>query len=215
MHKRAFTRGQNISAIHRVGRRRPRGIFCLEDDWWGIRSKTSVEPVLHLLNQWDPYYVPYVHRNVATLDALEYYLKKWSQKRYDDYPLLYLGFHGSPGLIHLSSGRSKHHSIDLDWFEDQLRNKCKRRMIFIASCSTIDIHGHRLQRFLRQTGALAVCGYTGNVDWLQSATFDALVLGALQDNAMTASGARAMRRRVEQNGCGLGRALQFRMLIKN
>ena len=196
-----------------VRRHRVHGIFCLEDDWFGIRDSSSIEPVLHLLNKCR-YHVPYLHRNVATADAFTHYLKKWAQRSYDDYPILYLGFHGSPGTIHLSSGRGQRYEIGLDWLEERLQGKCRGRMIFFASCSTIDIHGRRLNRFLRRTGALAVCGYRDDVDWLQSAVFDTLVLGAMQEYALTAAGARAMHKRIQRDGYGLGRALRFRMLVK-
>jgi hypothetical protein len=194
---------------------KPRGIFCLEDDWWNsLRESASLEPVLNLLNKWDPYYVPYIHRNAATPEALQYYLRKWCQRGYSAYPILYLAFHGSPGEFQLGFGRGGPKPVSLDWLEDELAGRCKGRIIFISSCSTLEVNGNRLNSFLKRTKALAVCGYRGVVDWLQSAVFDALVLGALQQNAMTVPGAKAMLRRINVAGCGLAKELQFRMVIK-
>jgi len=52
-----------------------KGIFCLEGDWWGkLHKPSSVEPILELLHQWDPFHVPYVRRDVATREEFEYYL---------------------------------------------------------------------------------------------------------------------------------------------
>lgn len=31
------------------------GIFCLEGDWWGVKDRTSVEPILRLLETMRPY----------------------------------------------------------------------------------------------------------------------------------------------------------------
>jgi len=45
----------------------------------------------------------------------------------------------------------------------------------------MDTHGKRLKRFVNNTKALAVCGYREEVDWLQSAAFELLVLGYLQE----------------------------------
>ena len=55
----------------------------------------------------------------------------------------------------------------------------KGRVIFFDSCSTIDISGKRIQVFLDRTKASAVCGFTEEVDWLESAAFELLVLEAL------------------------------------
>ena len=196
-------------------RNHTKGIFCLEDDWWGtMKTPSSLELILHLLNQWVPYRVPYIHRNAGTRSALEYYLSKWTQKSYREYCILYLAFHGSPGEIHLGSGRGGKTAISLDWLEDQLQGKCKGRIIYVAGCGTMEIHGARLNSFLRRTGALAVCGYVGWIDWMRGAAFDLLVLAAMQDNALTIAGAKAMKRRIEAEGCGLSRDLQFRMVIR-
>jgi hypothetical protein len=65
-----------------MAKKKTKGVFCLEDDWWGtMKSPSSVEPILHLLNRWDPYYVPYIHRNTATRGSLEYYLKSGLRRR--------------------------------------------------------------------------------------------------------------------------------------
>jgi hypothetical protein len=196
-------------------RSKARGIFCLEDDWFGdMRHSSSLEPVLHLLNRWYPYFVPYIHRDAATPESIEYYLRKWLLKSYNGYPILYLALHGSPGTLHVGSGRRDHYELPFQWLEDQLAGRCGGRIIFVASCSTLEIHGNRLNRFLRRTNALAVCGYTGYIDWLRSSTFDALVLAAFQDNAMSRAGVKAMRRRIIAEGRGLANELCFRMVVK-
>ena len=196
-------------------RTKTKGIFCLEDDWWGTMKKpSSVEPILHLLNQWDPYYVPYIHRNTPTRAALTYYLKKWMQQEYKRYPILYLAFHGTPGCIHLGDGRSSESEVSLDWLEGELWGKCNGRIIYFDACSTLKINGNRLNSFLTNTGALAVCGYKGDVNWLRSTAFDLLVFAAMQDFALNVRGAEAMKRRIGRDACGLSDDLEFRMVIR-
>ena len=41
-----------------------KGIFCLEGDWWGVRDRTTVEPVFRLLEAHGDYRVPYIHRDI-------------------------------------------------------------------------------------------------------------------------------------------------------
>ncbi len=79
---------------------RPNGIFCLEGDWWGLfKRPASIRPVLELLSQWDPYHVPYIHRNVATRAEFDHYLTKWKQSAAVRYPILNLSFHGETGAL--------------------------------------------------------------------------------------------------------------------
>jgi hypothetical protein len=191
-----------------------RGVFCLEGDWWyNLKKPSSVEPILHLLRQWDPFFVPFIHRNVVTGSALEYYLDKWTRQSYARYPVLYLAFHGDPGSISVGDKRRKGSIITLDLLGELLENKCKGRIIFFAACATLDIHGNRLNHFLRRTGALAVCGYRSYVEWLRATAFELLVFAAIQQNAMTVAGAKAMKRRILKEAGYLARELRFRMII--
>ena len=63
---------------------------------------------------------------------------------------------------------------------ERLDGGCKGRVVHRGSCGTAGVHGRKLKNFLNRTGALAICGYTKEVDWLESAAFDALVLGRLR-----------------------------------
>ena len=194
---------------------RSRGVFCLEGDWWyNLKRQSSVEPILELLEQWDPFFVPFIHRNVATTETLEYYLTKWSQKKHVDYPILYLAFHGNPGAIYIGDMRRKRSEVTLEELEDWLDGRCKGRIIYFGTCATMDVHGHYLNQFLRRTGALAVCGYTEDVDWLRATAFELLVFASMQQNALTVAGARAMKRRIMREAGALVKQLKFRMIVK-
>lgn len=51
-------------------RRKPHGIFCLEAEWWSDFNRSTVQPVLHLLEQGARTDVPHVHRDVGTREEL-------------------------------------------------------------------------------------------------------------------------------------------------
>ena len=186
------------------------GIFCLEGDWDDdLRIPTTMQPVFDLLAKSQNPPVPSIRRNVSTEDGLRYYLRKWIQRKYRDFPLLYLGFHGEPGGIYIS-GRQ---AITLDWLEDCLHGNCHRRVIHFGSCSTMMEHGRRLNRFLSRTGALAVCGYRTDVDWMLTAAFEVILLSGFQLHGFTRAGMRAAQRRVVREAGNLARDLRFRMVI--
>lgn len=196
-------------------RRKSHGVFCLEGEWsYSLKRAMSVEPILALLEQLEDYRVPYIHRDVGTAEELSYYLRKWIQKRHADHPILYLAFHGEKGALLVGDGRTSTGTRTLDIFEDELRDSCTRRVMFFAGCSIVDLHGHRLNRFMRSTGALAVCGYTKRVDWLKSAAFELFLLGAIQNNALTTAGVRSVKNRIKREVPVLARDLGFRMVIK-
>jgi hypothetical protein len=191
---------------------RTKGVFCLEGDWYpDLRRPTTVGPVLDLLEKSNIPPVPSIRRDTGTVPELEYYLQKWTQQRYARYPILYLGFHGSPGELHLGSGPGE--SVNLDWLEDRLAGKCKGRVIHFGSCGTLATHGNRLNRFLERTGTLAVCGYKAEVDWMLSTAFEIILLSGFQRNTLTRPGMAAVQRRVRSQAARLVRDLKFRMVI--
>ncbi len=195
-----------------------KGIFCLEGDWSGdFRRPSSVEPIFSFLRNWNPFHVPYIHKDVVTVEQFERLLDEWVLKRYRDYPILYLGFHGKPGELYVEKKCRLPHNgtVGLDWLESQLAGKCKGRIVFFASCATLDVHGNRLNRFLSKTGALAICGYRAEVDWLMAGVFEALVLSTMQQNSFSVGGVRAMIRKLESQAGGLRRQLRFRWVIRN
>lgn len=195
-----------------MSKRRVKGIFCLEGDWEiDLRYRTSVDPVLQLLERSNDPKIPYIRRDVGTVPEFEYYLNKWTLRRYQAYPILYLGFHGNPGQLHIGDQRTP--PLDLDWLEERLEGRCNKRIIHFGSCGTLATHGVRLNRFLRKTKALAVCGYKDPVDWMLTAAFEIILLSQFQYNALTKSGMQATKKRVSRLATKLARDVSFRMII--
>ena len=142
-----------------------KGVFCLEGPWWGVKDRTSIEPVLRLLETHTDYRVPYLHFDVGTREEFDFYLKKWAGASFrETHPILYLAFHGDEGEISVGEGRST--SLTLDDLAERLEGRCKGRVIHFGSCGTAAAHGRELKKFLARTEALAVCGYREEVDWL-------------------------------------------------
>ena len=166
-----------------------KGIFCLETHEWfsheemeGKIDNTSVEPSLMLLERMAGYNVPYRRRDVATRTEFEYFLEKYFDEGHEDYPILYLSFHGHgpendrlPGLT-LGDGTD----YSLDDLESLIKGRCKGRVIHFGACGVMKAGSDRLQLFLDNSGAAAVCGYKKDVDWLESAAFDVLLMGYLR-----------------------------------
>ena len=141
-----------------------KGIFCLEGYWDREKGKTSVEHMLRFLETMDDWQVPYVHRRVATRGEFDFHLQKWKQSSFKTYPILYLGFHGNPEEIEIEKGQD---ALRMAQLGEMLEAACKGRIIHFGSCSTLDVYGNKLNGFLHQTGALAVCGYKTDIKWLE------------------------------------------------
>lgn len=191
-----------------------KGIFCLEGDWSGRLDRLStVEPILKLLRRWDPYYVPYAHRDVATREEFDLYVRKWTQRSAARFPILYLAFHGDDSTLYIGDRRRKSNTVTIGELGAMLEGRCDKRVIFFGSCETLALHGHSINAFVRRTGVLAVCGYRRKVDWLDATTFELVALGAIQLQTLTRPGLRAARRRILASAGALAKRLEFRMVI--
>jgi hypothetical protein len=195
-----------------MGSFKHKGVFCLEGDWGtDLKGRTTVTPVLELLERSHYPAIRSIRRDVATPGELEYYLDRWRLKKYDDYPILYLGFHGDPGTVFMRAGKKE--PVELEWLGERLEGACKGRIVHFGSCGTMAVHGNRLNRFMEQTKALAVCGYRVDVDWIQSAAFELVLLSALQFNTFTKVGLAAAERQVRRDAGSLAKLLKFRMVL--
>jgi len=192
-----------------------RGIFCLEGDWWrSLKRAPSVRPILELLNQPEVSNIPFIYRDIGTKEELLYYLRKWTLKAHQDYPILYLGFHGAPGLLYVGERRYGGGTCTLDELEECLQGRCHDRILHFGTCSTINLNGNRLNRFLRETNALAMSGYRIDVDWVLSAAFELIMFSSMVEYSLTVNGVRAIVRRLKRETPHLYKALDFRMVIR-
>ena len=112
-------------------------------------------------------------------DELFHYLTKWQGLDAKDYPILYLGFHGSEaGKIWLETSDGRRDMVNYEVLQDQLRSSCVNRLVHFASCGSLA--GVDWDQFLDLTRASAVSGYHEDVAFEDSAAFELLYLADLQ-----------------------------------
>lgn len=149
-----------------------KGVFCLEGAWEKrLDDRTSVFPTLEMLERLGV--AQYIHRDVGTEEELYHYLSKWAQRGYGTYEVLYFAFHGVRGGIRVGRG-----TVPLADLAEKLQGKAAGRLVYFGCCSVM---GDRtaVADFYKETGAKAICGYTRDVDWIESAAFDLLLLSSL------------------------------------
>lgn len=184
-----------------------KGIFCIEGLWdTDLKDKSTVRPILELLQAREQ--IPFIYRDCATVEELEFYAKMWTLRKYESFPILYLAFHGKQNLIMIGS-----EEYSLKDLTELLKGRCYNTIIIFGSCSTLDIRKNVLSKFLRATDALAVCGYRNDVDWLEATAFELLLLAAMQDNEFSGRGIPSIHKRILRYS-GLVKELKFRMVTK-
>ena len=189
-----------------------KGVYCLECDWFGAKDRTSVKPALDLVQATYGGRVPHYYHKTATLQEFDFRLKQWAKPEFNNYPILYLGFHGGKGVIELTEGKK---SVTLEEMATKLEGKCEYRIIHFGSCSTLNAHESGIDKFLSKTKALAVCGFKANVDWLESAALDVLSLGLFQEVSFTLKGMGKFDRLLRKSAPGLRDKLQFRIVWRS
>ncbi len=165
-------RPDGSSETRRLPRERPLGIFCVEGAWSPkLTSKASVRDLLELLQKMDG--IPFIHHPVDTVEGLLDALRRWKQKQYARYSLGYLAFHGEPGRIQV--GRR---SVSLGELGEALRGSSEK-ILYFGSCSVLRVPGHDLDAFCDLSGSPCIIGFTQDVDWLESAALDLILLDAI------------------------------------
>ena len=165
------------------------GIMCLEGDYEeSLEDRSSMLPILDLLERVSRDGITYIHRDVGTRAELDYYLRKWIER--NDYYTLYLSFHGTADGIQMSEHDDG--TATLEHLADILADAINDCVVHFGSCSVLAAEDQRLQHFLARTGARAVMGYAKDVDWLDSAALDMVVLATLGRYKQLGTGLRQL-----------------------
>jgi len=152
------------------------GVFCLEGEWHSdLRKRHSVQPVLEFLERLGK--IKAIHRDVATVAELEYYLGKWTQAKYNDYTVLFLATHGDKGVLEWSRGNK----TTLDELAGILGASAAGCYIYLGSCLTL-FDERESRAFLEKTGAEALLGYRKEVDHLEGAAFEIILLSLMANH---------------------------------
>jgi hypothetical protein len=150
------------------------GVFCIEGQWHrDLNERGSVLPTLELLERLGR--IRFIHKDAATPDELSYFLNRWLLRQYADYRVGFFAMHGEPTKLCLTDW----HSVDLDDVAEQMAGKCEGKRLYFGSCSVLRASDARLLDFLAETGAALICGYTREVDWVESAAFETVLLDVL------------------------------------
>lgn len=149
-------------------------ILCLEGEWEeDLRDRSSVLPILQLLQA--VHHVRFVHRDVGTVAELMRYLGRWIDQPLDYYTL-YLAFHGTEKGLTVADAPEE--NLSLARLAADLEGDLDDCVIYLGACSVMRVESE-VQNFLERTGARAVMGYTTDVDWIDSAAMDMIVLAHL------------------------------------
>lgn len=150
-------------------------VFCLEGDWSkNLKQQISVQEVLTFLKKNRD--INYIHRHCGTRENLVYYLKQWKLRRYKDYSILYIAFHGKPNQILIGSD-----ILTLEELAKILGPNCHNKIIHFGTCHTLNTDTRRIKKFLRDTNALCVCGFSKEIKFVEGCVFDILLIDMLQE----------------------------------
>jgi hypothetical protein len=148
-------------------------IACLESLWdTNVENKLTVAPLLELIASIN--YIRFTHLTCNTLDELEFNLRSLPSRR--TYKILYLAFHGNPGEIQLGDDTV----IPLEKLATMMGRKFAGWIIHFGTCGTLQAPRPRLRTFFRETRVAMLLGYRKDVDWIESAAMDLILLDWLQ-----------------------------------
>ena len=115
----------------------------MEGNWnTNPQSKQSIRPILDIL-----YYsagIRYVYRKCNTKDEFFEYLRQFTFKRYKNYRILYIAFHGRPNGIQI--GRD---FVTLSEIADVWEGHLSGRIVHFGSCSTHADETREYRRFYK------------------------------------------------------------------
>jgi hypothetical protein len=155
-------------------RERAFGVFCLEGQWLDdLSEKASLRGLLEMLNSWGVV-DDFIHRDVGTVEEFCKFAGRWGEE-YEDYELAYFASHGSSSHIWLDSDAS----VSLEQLGELLEDQCHGRVIHLGGCSTLDTRRSAIEDLRAASGARAVCGYTEDVDTIEAAALEMLLMTTL------------------------------------
>jgi len=180
-----------------------KNVICIEGSW--TRDVTKHNSVLHGLDLLDKNRIlKYSHKPSHFKENTLTLLEKFTQKTYKNYSIIYLSFHGEPGMI----GWGKE-TLSLDEIETRLAGRLTGKILHFGSCQTVNLNKRRLTKFLVNTGATAISGFATDVGFIESTLFDFLYFETCQHQNNMADVESEMKIKYGQ----FGRRLGFRIVV--
>ena len=153
-----------------------RNIFCIEGTWNNrSNGRPSIRPILELLHTF--YGVKYIYRKCLSKDDFLNTLHTFTYKYYDNYPILYIAYHGLTNRICVGND-----TIALNEIADVLEGKITGKIIHFGSCSTLNTSARNITSFMKRTGCSHLSGYKKDVEYNDSNAFEVLYLHYLQNH---------------------------------
>lgn len=146
-------------------------ILCLEGLWDdNLEQRVGASALLELVAKINE--IRFSVLTCNTLDEFEFNINKFCISRIKKhYGVLYLVFHGEPGLIFLSDEVP----LSLEELADILKDRFKGWVVHFSSCSTLGVKETRLKDFIRKTKVSLVIGYTKDMYWSECLAMDLLL----------------------------------------
>jgi len=179
-----------------------KGIFCLEGDWEkDLRVKKSIKSTLDYMN--DCFGIRNIHRNCAVREQFIKYLKASVLKKYSNYSILYLAFHGDPNSILFGKD-----NLTLNEIAELCENKLTNKIVHFGSCNSLNLEKRKLRNFIYKTNALCVSGYKKSINFNPSTVLDILYFEKWQNF----KNVRSVEKEMHAEYKGLMRSLGFTMV---
>ncbi len=151
---------------------RKKNIACLESLWDRQTENTRLNlfPMLELISKTQN--ARFSHLNCNTKGEFIYNLKLLCKKNYS---ILYLGFHGSSGVIHL------HDKTQINFTElaEMMKDNFSDWIVHFSSCSVFR-KKKDLAQFVEDTNVILATGYTRNINWIESSALELILFQAIQ-----------------------------------
>lgn len=154
--------------------RKEKFIYCLEGNWnKHPKSAQSIKPILDLLYTFSK--VKYIYHKCTTKKDFIRELQTFTQKRYSNYTVLYIAYHGRKNRIYFGK-----EYITLKEIANVLEGKLKGKIVHFGSCSTLNTSEKNITDFIHRTGCSFISGYQKDVDCIDSTAFELSYFETLQ-----------------------------------
>ena len=102
-------------------------------------------------------------------------LQTFTQKRYSNYTVLYIAYHGHKNRICFGN-----EYITLKEIANVLESKLNGKIVHFGSCSTLNTTEKNITDFITRTGCSFISGYQKDVEYIDSSAFELLYFEIIQ-----------------------------------
>jgi hypothetical protein len=148
-----------------------KNIACLEGLWDdNLENRITATALLDLVTKISE--LQFTILSCNTREEFGFNISRLSLSRVKrHYRVLYLVFHGEPGLISLSDEVT----LSLEELADIMGVRFRGWVVHFSSCSTLAIKEPRLKSFIQNTKVSMVIGYTKDMYWSECLAMDLLL----------------------------------------